>query len=293
MVELKENNDKDVKIFPYKCQINLPENKVQDFPEIFKIENSESNVIEYISDTYLVLVIDDVYDGFMFGRFFKLRDDSPSIFNRKEGKEREIDLLSEENIKEESHFIWNIADCIIFAEYNFSAIRMFSSPLSYYLNEKFNVNDCKIEPIEDKDTFNNLKKEDEIYSLILRTAQESSKTLQEKYNLPDWKILSDIGEDNETIFEVIVKRSRKKDSRLNKEKVINIVGKLVENKAPIESVKVETQDLVYDLIKNNLLFYYIKIKKDGRNLDNGDFNFKVLALYKKHIDTIKSNLKKD
>lgn len=293
IVEFKENKDTDVKIFPYKCDLNLPENKVDDFTELFKIENSESNVVEYISDTYLVLVIDEVYDGFMFGRFFKLRDDSPTIFNRKEGKEREIDLLSEENIKEESHFIWNIKDCIIFAEYNFSAIRMFSSPLSYYLNERFKVDNCKIEPIEDKNTFNNLKKEEEIYSLILRTAQESSKTLQEKYNLPDWKILADIGEDNETIFEVIVKRSRKKESRLNKEKVITIVGNLIENKAPIESIKVETQDLVYDLIKNNLLFYYIKIKKDGRKLDNEDFNFKVLSLYKKHIPTIKGNLKKE
>ena len=293
MVEIKENNDKDIKIFPYKCDLNLSEKSIKEFSEIFKIENSESNVIEYISDTYLVLVIDDIYDGFMFGRFFKLRDDSPTIFNRKEGKEKDIELLSEENIKEESHFIWNIQDCIIFAEFNFNAIRMFSSPLSYYLNEKFNVNDCKIKPIEDKNTFNNLKKEEEIYSLILRTAQESSKTLQEKYDLPDWKILSEIGEDNETIFEVIVKRSRKKDSKLDKDKVISIVGNLIENKAPIESVKVETQDLVYDLIKNNLLFYYIKIKKDGRKLNNDDFNFKVLSLYKKHISTIKNNLKKD
>jgi len=293
MVELKENDDKDVKIFPYQCELSLPENKVENFPELFKIENSESNVVEYISDTYLVLVIDSIYEGFMFGRFFKLRDDSPTIFNRKEGKEKNIELLSEENIKEESHFIWNIKDCIIFAEFNFNAIRMFSSPLSYYLNERFNVDDCKVKPIEDKNTFDNLKKEEDIYSLILRTAQESSKTLQEKYNLPDWKVLSDIGQDNETIFEVTVKRSRKKDSKLDKEKVIAIVGNLVENKAPIESVKVETQDLVYDLIKNNLLFYYTKIKKDGRKLNNEDFNFKVLSLYKKYISTIKGNLKKD
>lgn len=293
MVEVKEKSDKNVKIFPYLCEINLPENKTEDFKEIFKIENSENNVIEYISDTYLVLVIDDIYDGFMFGRFFKLRDDSPSIFNRRDGKERDIDLLSEENIKEESYFIWNTQDNIILAEYNFSAIRMFSYPLSQYLNEKFKVDDCKIFPIEDKNTFNNLKKEEEIYSLNMRIAQESSKSLQETYNLPDWKILLDIGKDNETFFEVTVKRNRKKDSKLDKDKVVSIVEGLVKNNAPIESIKVETQDIVYDLIKNNLLFYYINVKKDGRKLNRPDFNFKASSLYKKHIGTIKENLKKD
>ena len=50
---------------------------------------------------------------------------------------------------------------------------------------------------------------------------------------------------------------------------------------------------MYDLIKNNLLFYYLKIKKEGRKLDKGDFNFKTLTLYKKYIITIKENLKKD
>lgn len=291
MVEIKEKIDKEVKIFPYKCDITPPDNKIEDFKELFKIENSDTNVIEYMSGIYLVLVIDECYDGFMFGRLFKLRDDSPTIFNKKEGKEREIDLLSEENIKEESHFIWNIKDSIIFAEYNFSAIRMFSSPLSGYLNEKFNIDDCKVVPIQDKNTFTNLKKEEIIYSLNMKIAQDKSKSLQDQYNLPDWKILFDIGEDNETFFEVSVKRSRKKDSKLDKDKVINIVGNLIEKKAQVDSIKVETQDIVYDLIKNNLVFYYINVKKEGRNLDKTDFNFKTLSLYKKHIDTIKSNLK--
>jgi len=293
MVELKENNDKEVKIYPYRCSIKNEDIKISNFPEIFKIENANNNVVEYTSDTYLVLVIDEIYDGFVFGRFFKLRDDSPTIFNRKEGKEKDIELLSEENIKEESHFILNVKDCIIFAEYNFSAIRMFSYPLSYYLNEKFKLNDCTVEAIEDKDTFNNLKTEEEILSLTLGFAQDSTKTLEEKYNMPAWKGLLDIGQDNESFFEVTVKRCRKKDSRLNKDKVIDMVGNLVKNKAPIDSIKVETQDIVYDLVKNNLLFYYLNIKRDGRKLNRDDFNHKTLTLYKKYIETIKKNLKKD
>jgi len=293
MVEIKEVDDKQVKIYPYECDINLSDKQVDDFPNIFKIENAEENIIEYTKDTYLVLVIDSIYDGFMFGRFFKLRDDTPTIFNRKEGKEKDIELLSEENIKEESHFIWNIKDCIIFAEYNFSAIRMFSYPLSFYLNEKFSVDNCIVKPVEDKNTFNNLTKEKEILSLSLRIAQENTKTLEEKYNLPAWKSLLEIGQDNETYFDVIVKRCRKRSSHLDKDKVIEIVGNLVENKAPVEAIRVEAQDIVYDLIKNNLLFYYIKIKREGRKLDNEDFNFKVLSLYKKYIPTIKENLKKD
>lgn len=293
MVEIKENSDKDVKIYPYFCDIEIPTKKVEDFPEVFKIENAEENVVEYISDTYLVLVVDDVRNGIMCGRFFKLRDDSPSIFNRVEGVERDIELLSEENVKEESHFVWHINDKIMFAEYNFKAIRMFSSPLSYYLNEKFGVEDCKITPIEDKHTFTHLKKEEEILSLNLKLTQDSTKTLEEEYNLPAWKGLLEIGKDNETIFEVSVKRCRKKDSQLNKEKVISFVSKLVENKAPIESVKVEAQDIVYDLIKNNLLFYFVKVNKDGRNLDKEKFYTRAISLYNKHINSIKENLKKD
>lgn len=293
MPDLCENNDKNIKVYPYFCKITSDDIQINKFHEIFKIDNSKNNVIEYVSGTYLVLVIDEIENGFMFGRFFKLRDDSPTIFDREKGKERDIPLLNGENVKEESHFVWNVADSIILAEFNFSAIRMFSYPLSYYLNEKFGVNDCRIEPLEDKNTFENLKMEDDILALNLRVAQESTKKLEEEYNLPAWKGLLEISKDNETIFEITVKRGRKKESKLDKDKVISIVGNLIENKAPIESVKVETQDIVYDLIKNNLLFYYIGIKKDGKKLNRHDFNNKVSLLYKKYSPNIKNNIKRD
>ncbi|GEM_PF-4805919 len=287
------NIGKEVKVYPYVCTIPNSNIKVADFSTIFKISKAEKNVIKYHSDTYLVLIIDQLDNGFMFGRFFKLREDSPTIFDRKKGKERDISLLAEENIKEESHFIWNIQNGIIFAEYNFNAVRMFDTPLSFYLNEKFGVEDCTIMAIPDKHTFEHLKKEPEILALNLRFAQESTKNLEKKNNMPAWNVLLDIGQDNESIFEVSVKRSRKKDSKLKKEKVISLVGDLAKSETPPESIRVETLDLVYDLIKNNLLFYKLPIQKNGRKLDKADFNYKAQELYKRHIDNIKENLKKE
>ena len=287
------SKDKEVKIYPYHYILNGIENESQKIYERFKIENADKNLLEYIKDTYLVLFVDDVDGDFVFGRFFKLRSDSPSIFNRKSHEEKDIDLLDEENIKEESHFIMNTKDSIILAEYNFSAIRMFSSPMTTYLEELLRMKGSQVLPIEDLNAFANLKEEGDILSVFFRITQNSSKSLEEDFNFFALKSLLNLSEDEDTIYEIIIKKSRKKDGKLDKDKIVDMVDNLLKKKAPIKDMRLETQDLVYDLIKGNLLFYRIDIETDGRNLKSQDFFNKAISLYHRHINKIRTMIKKE
>jgi hypothetical protein len=272
--------------------------KIDNFPRIFRITEGEKNVKPYppppdVPITNLVLVIDNAHSGFMFGRFFKLRNDVPMIYNKKRGEERPIELFKNENIKEESHLVWNIADKILLAEYNFSAIRMFSYPLSSYLEQKFGIEGCIISPIVNINAFTNLKGEEKILSLRIRFGQENIKTLEQKFNLPAMNVLSEMDQDNQTSYEVAVIKSRKRGSTLNREKAIGLFENLLDKKAPISSIKVETQETVYDLLKDNLLSYSFPVNKDERKVDTNDFYNKALRLYNNRIDEIKANLAHD
>lgn len=293
IINSNELKDKEVKIYPYHYILDGLDNDSQKIYEKFKIENAENNLIEYIKDTYLVLVVDDTDGDFVFGRFFKLRSDSPSIFNRKSHEEKPIELLADENIKEESHFIMNTKDSIIFAEYNFSAIRMFSSPMTTYLEEILKTKGSKVLPIEDLNNFENLKKEEDILSVFFRITQNSSKSLEETYNLFALKSLLNLSTDTDTIYEVSIKKARKKDSKLNKDEIIEMVGNLIDKKAPVEDIKLETADLVYDLTKGNFLFYRMDIETDGRNLKSSDFFNKAILLYKRQIVKIREMVRKE
>lgn len=110
-----------------------------------------------------MLIIIDGYEGnLLFGRFLILRNDVPGVLNRRTRSEREIQLLSGENIKEESRFVWGVADKVILGEYNHHAIRHFAHPMMFYLDKIFNVEDSDVRPIRDSETFSLMRSEREM-----------------------------------------------------------------------------------------------------------------------------------
>ncbi len=287
------NPSREVTVYPYTYEFDGLQNNVKEIMEKFSIDNVSKNIREYTQDTFLVLVADDESNDFIFGRFLKLKNDTPIILNRQDGSQKRIELLDDENIAEQSHFILNIKDKIIFGEYNFEAVRHFSKPMVYYLNKIFDVKDNKVIPIPDVDTFSKLQGEEEINLFRLRVSQQNMNFLEQKFSLPSWKVLMDLASDNETSFEIIVKKSRKRDSFLNKDKTIEFSNNLKKENTPLEVLKIETEDIVYDLINNNLVSFRVNVKNDGRKIDTENFYFQIRKLYDKHIEKLKSSLKKD
>lgn len=280
---------KTVRLFPYTCELSGTENSVDNIKNLFSRENAIEgrNIKKYYDDAYLVMIIEDAENNFLFGRFLKLRDAVPSVFNRSKGTERTIDILSEENIKEQSHFIWNVNDKIIFAEYNYQAIRHFTSPLKFYFDKMFDVNDNIITPIIDKDTFEKLKTESIIKSLKLKVTKDNVNKLEEKFGIK-LRTLVDLARDNRTIFEIIVKKSRVRESSLEKNKVIEISENLKQTPADLETLQVQTKDTVYDLINNNLLYYFTNLEYSRSILDANEFYRKAKDIYIEKIDNIKA-----
>lgn len=155
---------------------------------------------------------------------------------------------------------------------------MFSSPMTTYLEEILKTKGSKVLPIEDLNNFENLKKEEDILSVFFRITQNSSKSLEETYNLFALKSLLNLSTDTDTIYEVSIKKARKKDSKLNKDEIIEMVGNLIDK---------------YDLTKGNFLFYRMDIETDGRNLKSSDFFNKAILLYKRQIVKIREMVRKE
>jgi len=293
MTEEIKPNSKIIKIFPYKYDIEGIGNEPKLWEDKFSKDNVEDNTIEYSRDAFLLLVVDDVSNDFIFGRFLKLRNDVPLVINRKDGEERKIDILDDENIIEQSHFIINVKDNFLFAEYNFNGIRHFVKPFAYYLNKLFDVKNNDIKPLTDTNTFTKLQGEEEINSFRLSVAQENIGFLEEKFNLNLFQSLIDVAKDNETSFEIIIKKSRRKKSTLDKEKILKISKELTDNKAPLQRLNIESEDVSYDLINNNLINYKVYVKLEGRGLNSNDFYFSVRNLYERQIEKIKQSIKTD
>lgn len=283
------NPTKEVKIYPYQCKLEKTLSTSNFWEDKFHRDEVAQNIVEYNPDTFLVIVVDEISNNFVFGRFLKLRSDTVGIINRRDGSERKIELLDEENIREQSHFIVNTEDGLIFAEYNFQAIRHFSTPLSYYLNKLFDTKNNEVQPLPDSTTFTKLKGEEELNVFKLRVAQENLDYLEKKFNLSTARVLLDIAQDKETTFEIVIKKSRKKGSHLNKDKVLELSEKL--KTANVEKLAVESEDIFYDLINNNLISFRIIVKTNGRLIDSDDFYFKARNLYDRQIDKLKEKFK--
>ncbi|MCK4797258.1 MAG: hypothetical protein KAT05_07735 [Spirochaetes bacterium] len=291
MAEQLKTSQKVVKLHIYQYRLSGTDNTTSNLKDIFNIETITNNIIKYYVHFSLLLVFDRIDGDFLFGRFLKLRKDTPSILNRLSGSERNIELSIEEDIEEISHFICNVNDNIIIAEYNFQAIRHFSAPLKYYLDKIFDANDNLILPVEDKDTSTKFKKTPKgIKSFRIRVAQYKIKELEQSLKLSPLSTLLDLSKNNNTMYDIKVIKSRKKDEFLDRHEVLKTVENL-NGDGGIYTLEAETTDCVYDLINNNLIRYHITLDDGGRRINSEEFYEKVKELYLKYIRDIKESLR--
>jgi hypothetical protein len=283
---------RDITIYPYTYKLVGIEDNPRAINEKFSQDNVQENIVEYTHDAFLLVVVDDISNNFVFGRFLKLKNDAPIAINRRDGSQRVVDILDEENIIEQSHFVMNTADKILFGEYNFQGIRHFAKPWPYYFNKLFDLqNQNEITPMPDVDTFDKLRGEEQMNRFTLRVAQQNLPFLEEKFGLSVSSGLMELASDNETSFEIVVRKSRKRESNLNKDKVVQLADQLKQENAPLEALKVETDDIVYDLINKNLISFKVSVKQAGRTVDSEDFYFKTRNLYERQAEGLKAMLR--
>lgn len=216
---------KRVNVFPYKFEIEKELNNKSVFMEKFSIKKVKNNLMPY-GVTSLLLIIDDDVGDFICGRFLKLRSDSPAILNIINGSERDISLLDSENIEEISHFILNLKDNIIIAEYNHQAIRHFSTPLEKYLNYTFKTNSVSVDIIPNSDTFQSMQSEKEFKSIKVKLAQSSLKRKEHEVGVSIIGALKDLARGGRTMVEIKISRGRGIDTEMQRRKVIEYADSL-------------------------------------------------------------------
>lgn len=279
---------KEVRVYVYKCSITGTENSVKNLGEIFNIKNITTNLIPGYGDVSLLFIVDRVENSFLLGKFIKLRKDSPSVRNIVNGDSHKISLLASEDIEEISHLVWNVRDNYIFSEYNFNAIRYLSSPLVFYLNERFKVTGNKVTPKEDIDTYKRFKKvQGRIDKFKVKVKGSKISDIEEIIPVSCLSgLLLDSSDD--AYYEIIISRGRKKDSALSLPNVLGIADKLNKKSNSIDSLEIETEDSKYDLIHNNLISYTLEVLISGKEVDTEDIYSKIQNIYLSKIDYLKS-----
>lgn len=273
---------KNIKVFPYRCQLHGIRNDIDVIEGAFSKANVASNIIPYTEEYSLLLIIDGSENGFLQGMFIKLRRDTPTIINLENGNFKDISLEDNEDIAELSHFVWNLNDKIILAEYNFQAIRYFIIPLKFYFDKKFGTNGNVVTALEDINTYQRFRGTNkEIRKFRLGVLRSKMRAIEDKFPISTLEALRGMSDSHKSVYEITVKRG-KRDACLNKDEVFRIADGLKEDKENVEYLIVETSDSVFDLINNVWIHYRFSVAKNGRKLDSQDFFEKAVKTYEKN-----------
>lgn len=284
---------KNIRVFPYAVE-NPLDLDIKDFKTKFEFNNLPKNQVKYGQNYHLILITDKIEKSdFLCGRFFKLRRFIPSVVDVVNPKEKFINLLPSEEVKEQSHFIWNYNKNVILAEYNYDGIRHFSFPLGFYLNNIFslikkesenkddpdnNIKRFYIDPKKNVNTLKLAKKESRVKSLFVRVADLKLSEYEKQYNADILKLLLASNSQKKGYIEIKIKSRRGKS--LDKDSVIKQAENL-KNKGLVESLIIEGEETKYDILNNNLLSSYLDITYDTekRIIDKDEFYNQAVDYY--------------
>jgi hypothetical protein len=197
-----------IRVFLYKATISQADSNPRNLKNKFSKSRISGNIIPYGDDS-LLLIIENIQNNLIFGRFLKLRNDAPGVINKRRYSERDIILGTDESIKEDSHFLWNLQDKLIFGEYNYHAIRHFSLPLMHYLGELLNSENIDIRPVQDPKTLMKLGREEEITKIIISLAQESLSHQEKTKGVPLLGALRGLSTNDESVVTITISKGKK------------------------------------------------------------------------------------
>ena len=176
--------NRNVRVFLYR--VTTPKNNTfpNNFYEKFKLDEIENNVQEWNDTFSLVLVLDKPNDDSITGRFVKLRSDAPQKIGllRKIEQDIELNPAEKEYIEEVSNFVWFYNDNRLLGEYNHFAMRVFHSPLTYYIRKQmaFSETEFKVEAEPIADLFAKIKRDEYFGSVELKLKRESIASMENR-----------------------------------------------------------------------------------------------------------------
>ena len=283
---------KRVKMFPY--YISLPDRFFEANFLLNKFSRArdkvEENIVQYGSN-YILLLFEIQKNGFLQGRFLKLRMDAPRILNRQsttnDAEERDIDLLDGEYIEEMSHFIISISDKRLLGEYNQAAVRHFVTPLDFYLREVLDLSSdqVKVKAIQIGDVLERIKAEEKLYSVRAKIAKPKLTYFEDKTGLDPARVLRKY---RRSEFDIEISVTHLPRKILDKEEAFENIKELYDNKEELDALKVETKDAAYDLINGSLMHFRasVVLDKRARFVKSWDFYDKARNVYNSNRSAI-------
>ncbi len=287
---------RDIAVYIYQV-LRLPEqwNNITGLFNRFNLESDiQQNIVNYGDDS-LLLIIDSNSNGLLNCRLLKLRRSLiPNILNSRTKLERDILLRDNDFIKEESHFIWNVIDALIFGQYNYNAIRHFSLPLMHYLSTVLDDDDVDIRPARDEDTFRRMREDNRPFKKIeYSVSQESLTTTETERGIPIIRSLLGLKDDNNAIIKITISAGRGRGKVLNNQQISRVSETLIGRSEDLYSLKVYSDNSKYDLLNENLLRYAIRVNEVGGRIESSDFYSKARLLNQIHIINLRRRFRRD
>ncbi|MEM0142622.1 MAG: hypothetical protein QXL94_01510 [Candidatus Parvarchaeum sp.] len=284
--------NRNVRVFLYR--VTTPKNNTfpNNFYEKFKLDEIERNVQEWNDTFSLVLVLDKPNIDSITGRFVKLRSDAPQKIGLLKKIEQDIELNSAEKeyIEEVSNFVWFYNDDRFLGEYNHFAMRVFHSPLSYYIRKQmaFSETEFKVEAEPIADLFAKIKRDEYFGSVELKLKRESMASMESR-GLSLGRRLSSLSEDPKAMITKGIakpKRMSKQKAPLQKNSVVSFIEDLLPEKDNFEEMLVETESGTFDLIRGALVSEKLVVEYVNRRINRSDFYRVAREYFDSHRDVL-------
>jgi hypothetical protein len=284
--------NRNVRVFLYR--VTTPKNNTfpNNFYEKFKLDEIERNVQEWNDTFSLVLVLDKPNIDSITGRFVKLRSDAPQKIGLLKKIEQDIELNSAEKeyIEEVSNFVWFYNDDRFLGEYNHFAMRVFHSPLSYYIRKQmaFSETEFKVEAEPIADLFAKIKRDEYFGSVELKLKRESMASMESR-GLSLGRRLSSLSEDPKAMITIGIakpKRMSKQKAPLQKNSVVSFIEDLLPEKDNFEEMLVETESGTFDLIRGALVSEKLVVEYVNRRINRSDFYRVAREYFDSHRDVL-------
>ena len=284
--------NRNVRVFLYR--VTTPKNNTfpNNFYEQFKLDEIENNVQEWNDTFSLVLVLDKPNSDSITGRFVKLRSDAPQKIGLLKKIEQDIELnpAEKEYIEEVSNFVWFYNDNRLLGEYNHFAMRVFHSPLTYYIRKQmaFSETEFKVEAEPIADLFAKIKRDEYFGSVELKLKRESIASMENR-GLSLSQRMRGLSEDPKAIITMGIEKPKGKSKQkapLQKNSVVSFIEDLLPEKDNFEEMLVETESGTFDLIRGALTSEKLIVEYVNRRINRSDFYKVVREYFDSHRDVL-------
>lgn len=279
-----------INIYPYKI-LSKRDLNTYSFNSIFSKENIEKNIKQYGED-YLLIITDKLDKNLFFGRFLKLKTDKPDILNTKNKTEHELNLGPNEEIKYDSHFILDLKNSLIFAEYNQSGVRHFPRPLEEYFKLIFSE-EFEVQPIPTKNTLELVNKDDKIKSITIKLAKTSLSFKENEIGIPILRSIEHFSEGDLEIEVIISKKGRK--GKIKPDELVKAIKKHLQKSEndkedSLDILKVYSAEAVYDVLNDIFRSWRITIEYENKEQLNSKIWEELERIYSNNLNEILTQL---